>query len=33
MSTIHRNSDVIVVDSAYGGLVETPTQQICLSIY
>jgi len=33
MSTIHRNSDVIVVDSAYAGLVEPPTQQICLSIY
>jgi hypothetical protein len=24
MSTIHRNSDVIVVDSAYAGLVENP---------
>jgi len=28
-----RNSDVIVVDSAYAGLVETRTQQICLPIY
>jgi len=27
------NSDVIVVDSAYAGLVETRTQQICLPIY
>jgi len=27
------NSDVIVVDSAYAGLVEICTQQICLWIY